>query len=177
MLSFNMWPQITCNAICIVAHIASGWVRRIWEGCGGAREDRQVSSFSAGLQKSLAPRKITSSAKYWAVQNNEQCKETRNKIQSISTKAVAQPNVHLSDPTFNSYAMFQPNLNMCQFSSTTLQDPPICLRFLWPNRWSCMVGWGWSETSTSTLRNSSRAFEASDAAVCVGLHPSGMLLI
>ena len=63
MLSFNVLLQTTCNTICKFAHIASGWVRRIWEGCGGAREDRQVSSFSAGLQKSFAPRKITSSAK------------------------------------------------------------------------------------------------------------------
>ena len=52
------------------------YVRAIgWEG--GAREDRQVSSFSAGLQKTFA--------RSQNIKQQHQCKETRNKIQSIST--------------------------------------------------------------------------------------------
>ena len=44
------------------------------------------------------------------------------------------------------------------FFRDTIQDPPICLRFLWPSRWSYMVGWGWSGTSTSTLWTTSKEF-------------------
>ena len=137
-----------------VAHIANGWVRRIWEGCSGATEDRQVSSFSEVCRKVLL-----------RVQNIKwlRRKETRNKIQSTTIPLPTVPVIvvqlwllEVVSAKSRGGILFQPKVGvkLCwwQFSTATLEAPPICLRFLCPSGRRYMVGWRWSGNSTSTSK-------------------------
>ena len=136
MISFYVILQITFYASCKLHTLQ---MVEIWEGCGGATEDRQVSSFSKVC------RKIWPCAKYQGAAQKNQKQDSINFNLCLASLVVQ---LWLG-------SLFQPKVGVKlwrQFSSATLEDPPICLHFLCPSRWSYMVGWGWSGNSTSTSK-------------------------
>ena len=144
MLSLNVLLQITSYASCKLHTL-----QMFESGASGKVAVAQQKIDKSHLSARFAEKFCSARAKYQVAAAQRNQKQDSINYNSIATCPGD------SCATIG-WRLFQPKVGvkLCwwQFSSATLEAPPICLRFLCPSRRRYMVGWRWSGNSTSTSK-------------------------